>query len=77
VHFLHFIHGIVKKAVRFQVSGGYTNYKPFNINGLIICLKNRQTAEVGEKQGEFGDMENFSAKLSTETVDRLSLAPMP
>lgn len=53
-----------------------------NINALRNCLKNRQFAEAGRKQGKFGAPEKFSAKLSTKAVDffplaepRLSLQP--
>jgi hypothetical protein len=46
----------------------------FNISILQICLKNRQINEQGQKQGKFSGSENFSAMLSTETVDSFALA---
>jgi hypothetical protein len=76
VHFLQFVHEAVRKAVIFQGASDYTNYKLFNINDLILCLKNVQILEAGEKQGEIGVIKILSAKLSTEKVDRFSLATL-
>jgi hypothetical protein len=44
------------------------------INALANCLKFRQINEWCQKQGKFSCSENFSAMLSTETVDSFLLA---
>jgi hypothetical protein len=46
----------------------------FNISGLPICPKNRQTVLARVKQGKFLRPENFSANLSTISVDFFPLA---
>jgi hypothetical protein len=46
----------------------------FNINVLVNCLKFRQINEWCQKQRKFSCSENFSAMLSTETVDSFLLA---
>jgi hypothetical protein len=45
-----------------------------NISGLPIRLKNRQTVPAHVKQGKFQRPENFSANLSTISVDFFPLA---
>jgi hypothetical protein len=45
-----------------------------DISGLRICLKNRQTVLAHVKQGKFPRPENFSANLSTISVDFFPLA---
>ena len=49
----------------------------FFYNGLSSRLKFRQIDEPGQKQGKFATPENFSARLSTETVDSFPLATTP
>jgi hypothetical protein len=45
-----------------------------NISDLAIRLKNRQTVPAHVKQGKFPRPENFSANLSTISVDFFPLA---
>lgn len=49
----------------------------FVFKDLKKRLKNRQTCDAGQKQGKFRRAENFSANLSTETVDFFPLASGP
>ena len=48
----------------------------FKINGLKLCLKNRQTDEPRRIQGKFRDPHVLSLRLSTDSVDRFSLEPV-
>jgi hypothetical protein len=74
VHFSHFGYEGVKKVFKFQVFAPYDKIISLFFIGLTICSKIEQINETGRKQGKNRAPEIFSAKLSTRSGDRFSLA---
>jgi hypothetical protein len=74
VHFEHQLHKPVTESLDFTSICQMVKNLSFEISTLNICLFFRQIAESPRIQRKFRAHKNFSAKLSTETVDSFPLA---